>query len=206
MCKTGKLLLSATATLALVLWAGCKTAPPKPSGFLSDYSRLQQVNDSTWRYVDKDRLSAYSKFTVPPAKVLVKQYGGTTFNAAQQEKIAATFRQKIADALSGRYQVVGGPAANVAEVRAAITQAYRVGNALALGVEVEIVDPESHQQLAALRGVQIGPPDVGFRMGYNNPADPSDYSAAWWSRPSAVELMERWAQEIRKTIEAAQQR
>jgi len=206
MCNTGKLLLSATATLALFLWAGCKSAPPKPSGFLSDYSRLQQVNDSTWRYVDKDRLSAYSKFTVPPTKIMVKQYGGTTFNAGQQEKIAATFRQKIVDALAGRYQAAGEPSANAAEVRAAITQAYRVGNALALGVEVEIVDPASRQQLAALRGVLIGPPDMGFRMGYNNPADPSDYAAAWWSRPSAVELMERWAQEIRKTIEAAQPR
>ncbi len=206
MCNTGKLLPSAAAALALVLWAGCKTAPPKPSGFLSDYSRLQQVNNSTWRYVDSERLAACSKFTVSPAKIMVKQYGGTTFNAAQQDKIAETFRQEIVNALSGRYQVTGEPAANAGEVRAAITQAYRVGNALALGVEVEIVDAASRRQLAALRGVQIGPPDMGFRMGYNNPADPSDYAAAWWSRPSAGELMERWAQEIRKTIEAAQRR
>jgi hypothetical protein len=206
MHKTTKLLLSATATLAVVLWSGCKTAAPKPSGFLSDYSHLQQVNDSTWRYVDKGRLASYSKFAVSPAKMMVKQYAGTTFNAEQQQRISTTFRQKIVDALSGRYQVVSGPAANVAEVRAAITQAYRVGNALALGVEVEILDSESHQQLAALRGVQIGPPDVGFRMGYNNPTGADDFMAAWWNRPSAGELMERWAREIRKTIEVAQPR
>ena len=206
MSEIGKLIMCATAATAVVLCGGCKTAAPKPSGFLSDYSHLQKVNDSTWRYVDSGRLSAYTKFTVSPAKMMVKEYWGTTFGADQQEKIAATFRQKIVSALSGRYQVVGAPEANTAEVRAAITQAYLVGNALAIGVEVEIVDPQSHQQLAALRGVEVGPPDVGFRMGNRNPGDPGDYMASWWNRPSAVALMERWAEQIRKTVEDAHKR
>ena len=203
MSEIGKFIMCATAAAAVILGGGCKTAAPKPSGFLSDYSHLQKVNGSLWRYVDSERLSAYTKFTVSPPKVMVKQYLGGKVGADQQDAITATFRQKIVSALSGRYKVVGTPEANTAEVRAAITQAYLVGNALAIGVEVEIVDPQSHQQLAALRGVEVGPPDVGFRMASRGGGDPGDYMASWGSRPSAVVLMERWADQIRKTVEAA---
>jgi hypothetical protein len=207
MCKTGKLLLSTMVVCAAVLWSGCKTAAPKPSGFLSDYSHLQQVNDSTWQYLDKSRLAGYSAFTIAPVKVMVKEYWGTTFSADQQEKLGAIFRQKITDRLSVHSKVVGTPGANTAEVRAAITQAYRVGNSLALGVEAEIVDPQSHQQLAAIRGVRIGPPEVGFRMGAQNTTGVGgDFMAAWWNLPSAVALMERWADLIRDLAEEARGR
>lgn len=205
MCKTGKLLLSVTATIAVALWCGCKTPAPKPSGFLSDYSHFQQVNDSTWRYVDASRMAAYKTFTVSPVKVMVKEYWGTTFTSAQQEMIASNFRNKIVNALTGRYQVVGSPGPGTADIRVAITQAYRVGNALGLGVEAEIVDSQSHEQVAALRGVRIGPPEVGFQMGTRNAtAAGGDYMAAWWNLPSAVALMEQWAGEIRKLIDGGQ--
>jgi 6-pyruvoyl-tetrahydropterin synthase len=206
MSKTGKLVISATAALAVILWGGCKTAAPKPSGFLSDYSHLQKADDSTWRYVDNAHLASYQKFMVSPVKVMVKEYWGTTFTADQQERIAMIFRQKIVNALSERYMVVGNTAADTAEVRAAITRAYRVGNSLALGVEAEILDPATHQQLAALQGVQIGPPEMGFRMGYHNPADSGNFMAAWWTWPSAVELMDRWANQLRNIVEDAHKR
>jgi hypothetical protein len=205
MNNTGKLLLTVTATLAVALWCGCKTAAPKPSGFLSDYSRLRQVNDSTWRYADANRLAAYKTFTVSPVNVMVKEYWGTTLTPAQKETIAKTFRTKIVNALAGRYQVAGSPGPGTADIRVAITQAYRVGNALGLGVEAEIVDSQSHEQVAALRGVRIGPPEVGFQMGTRNAtAAGGDYMAAWWNLPSAVALMEQWAGEIRKLIDGGQ--
>ncbi|MCX6892335.1 MAG: DUF3313 family protein [Verrucomicrobiota bacterium] len=206
MFKVRNLILCATAATTVALCGGCKTAAPKPSGFLSDYSRMQKADGSTWRYSDNSRLASCKKFVVSPAKVMVKEYWGTAFSADQREKIAATFRQKVVNALSGHYQVVSSPGPNTAEIRVAITQAYRVGNALALGVEAEIMDSESHQQLAALRGVRIGPPEVGFRMGYDNPGDPGNFIPAWWNWPSAVELMDRWSEQVRKMIEDAQQR
>ena len=202
MCKTGKLLLCATATLAVILSGGCKTSAPAPSGFLSSYSNLQKVDNSNWRYVNASRLGGYQKFVVPPATVLVKEYWGSTFGADQQQAIGATFRQKIVSALSGHYEVVGTPGPNTAEIRVAITQAYRVGNALALGIEAEIVDSQSHQQVAALRGIRVGPAEMGFRLGYHNP-DASGYMAAWWTWPSANELMGQWEDQIRNMIEAA---
>jgi hypothetical protein len=207
MCKIGRLLLSVTAALVALAGSGCKTAAPKPSGFLSDYSHLQQVNDSTWRCLDSSRLGTYSAFTIAPVKIMVKEYWGTTFNADQQQRLASMFRQKIQNALSGRYQVVGTPGPNTAEIRVALTQAYRVGNALGLGVEAEIVDPTSHQQLAAVRGVRIGPPEVGFRMGSQNTTGVGgDYMAAWWNLPSAAALMDQWSDQIRDIIEEAHKR
>jgi hypothetical protein len=204
MRKTGRLVLSAMVTLAVASWCGCKTAAPKPSGFLSDYSHLKQVNDSTWSYADSSRLSAFKTFTVAPVSVLVKQYWGTKFTPAQQEGIAAQFRQKIVKDLSGRYQIVGSTGAGTAEVRAAITRAYRVGNSLAIGVEAEIVDPQTHQQLAAIQGVRIGPQEVGFRMGTLNATAPGgDYMAAWWNLPSATQLLEQWADQIRDLVEGS---
>jgi len=196
------LLLTATAALALIVWTGCKTAAPSPSGFLSSYSNLQKVDNSTWRFVDTARLAAYRKFAVPTTAVLVKEYWGTTFGPEQQQAIATRFQQKIINSLSSRYEVVGSPAPNTAVVRAAITQAYRVGNALALGVEVEIVDPQTHQQLAAIRGVRVGQPEMGFRLGYHNP-DAGGYMAAWWTWPSAIELMGEWADQIRNLVDEA---
>ena len=202
MCKTNKLLLTATAALGLILSGGCKTAAPTPSGFLSDYSHLQKVDNSTWRYVDASRLGVDQKFAVSPVSVMAKVYWGTTFSADQRQAIGAMFRQKLVGALSGHYEVVGAPAAGTPDIRVAITQAYRVGNSLALGVEAEIVDPQSHQQLAAIRGVRIGPPEVGFRLGYHNP-DASGYMAAWWTWPSAIELMQQWSDQIGGLIEEA---
>jgi len=192
--------------MAAVLWGGCQTPAPTPSGFLSDDSHLQKVDDSTWRCVDSSRLAAYSKFTIAPVAVLVKEYWGTTFMPDQKQAIADTFRQKIINTLSGHYQVASTPGAKTAEIRVAITRAYRVGNSLGMGVEAEIVDPETHQQLAALRGVRIGPPEMSAQMGYHNPADPGRYMAAWWNWPSAVELMDRWAEQLLKTIEEAHPR
>jgi Protein of unknown function (DUF3313) len=204
MSKTTNLLFSAAATLALAS-SGCKTAAPAPSGFLSTYSNLQKVDNSTWRYVDAGRLAAYRTFTVAPVRVMVREYWGTTFGPDQQEAIGARFRQKIMSALSSRYEVGGSPGPNTAEVRVAVTQAYRVGNSLAMGVEAEIVDPQTHRQLAAIRGVRVGLPEAGFRLGYHNP-DAGGYMAAWWNWPSAIQLMDEGAEQIRKLVDEAHRR
>jgi Protein of unknown function (DUF3313) len=206
MSKTHKfaVLLSTTAALAL-LAGGCKTAAPPPSGFLSTYNNLKPVDSATWSYVDASRLAAYRSFDVAPVKVLVKQYWGTTFNSGQQQEVGAQFRRKIVSVLSRHYELTGAPGPDTAEVRAAITQASRVGNALALGVEAEILDPKTHQQLAAIRGVRIGPPEVGMRLGPHAP-DTGAYMAAWWTWPSAIQLMEQWADEIGKIVDQAHQK
>ncbi len=194
------------AAVAAVLGSGCQTQMPKASGFLSDYSTLKKVNDSTWDYIDVNALAGCNKFTVPPVKIMVSDYWGGNIGADQREKIAEQFRQKIVSSLSRTYQVVNAPGANVGEVRVAITRAYRVGNSLAIGVEAEVDDSMSHKQLAALTGTRVGAPEMGMNTNVrsiNDPSDPGTYMAPWWNRPALDELLNSWADQITKVIDTA---
>jgi hypothetical protein len=191
---------------SMVLTGGCKTQMPKPSGFLSDYGHLKEANDSTWQYVDTSGLASCDKFMIDPVKVMVTDYLGTTFTTEQQQKLADTFRDSITKALGGRYPVVTSPSPTTGEIRVALTRAYRVGNALAIGAEAEIVNSQTHQQLAAVTGAKIGAPEVGINTNarnVNNPSDPAAPVAGWWNRPAATELMDRWADQVLRLIDSA---
>ncbi len=193
------------AAAAVILGAGCQTSMPKASGFLSDYSHLKEANDSTWQYVDTAGLAACDKFVVPPVKIMVNDYWGASFNAEQQQKFAELFRQKITETVGKKYQVVTTPGATTGEIRVAITRAYKVGNSLAIGVEAEILNSDTHKQVAALTGVKIGPPEMSINTDprrVNDPSDPGTYMATWWNRPAADELLNRWAEQIRKLIDS----
>ena len=192
---------------AAIFGAGCQTEMPKASGFLSDYSHLKESNDSTWQYVDTSSLAACDQFIVPPVKVMVNDYWGATFTADQQQKFAETFRQKLTAAVGKKYKVVTAPSATTGEIRVALTRAYRVGNSLAHRRRIsEILNSDSHKQLAAISGVKIGPPEMSIntdpRM-VNNPSDPGTYMAAWWGKPAADELLNRWTDQIVKMIDSA---
>ena len=74
--KLNRIIAGITASLAvtgLLLLAGCAGTPlpPKRSGFLYNYSNLQKVDDTTWRYVNTNRLALYSKFVIAPVKITV---------------------------------------------------------------------------------------------------------------------------------------
>jgi len=209
MSNIHKTALCAAAAASVILWSGCQTEPPKPSGFLSDYTHLKEANDSTWKYVDARGLAECDKFMIAPVKVMVAEYVGAALTSEQQQKIADTFRDSIAKALAGRYQVVTSASPTTGEIRVALTRAYRVGNALAIGVEAEIVNSQSHQQLAAVTGVKIGAPEMAINTNardINNPSDPGTYMAGWWNRPAAAELMDRWADQIRRLLPDAHKR
>ena len=192
--------------VAAVAGSGCKAPMPKASGFLSDYSHLQEANDSTWQYVDASGLAGCDKFIIPPVKIMVTDYWGASFSDDKRQQLAEAFRQKISQAVSKKYQVVTAPTPTSAEIRVAITRAYRVGNSLGIGIEAEIVGSQSHKQLAALTGVKIGPPEMSINTNpraVNDPSDPGAYMAAWWNKPAADELLSRWADQIGKMIDTA---
>ncbi|MCX6892337.1 MAG: DUF3313 family protein [Verrucomicrobiota bacterium] len=186
----------ATLALAAALGSGC--AMPKPSGFLGNYSRLAKVNDSTWRYVDKPCLATYDKYMIASVKVLVKSYNSTPLSASEQEQAASRFRTIIAKALAGHCELVDKPSGKTAEIRAAITVAYPVGSSLALGLEGEIVDAYSGQQLAAVMKYQAGAPqlEIGTSDLSNNVL-----GGGWWNQHSAVWIMEEWANQLRKAMD-----
>jgi hypothetical protein len=192
--------LFATLGLAVALGGGC--AMPKPSGFLGNYSRLARVNDCTWRYSDTARLATYNKYMIGSVKVLVKAYDGTPLSPEQQEQAANRFRSIIAKALTGQCELADKPSGKTAEIRAAITAAYPVGPSLTLGLEGEIIDAYSGQQIAAVVKYQAGPPQ--FEGG---PPDLSNdvFGGGWWNQRSAVWIMEQWADQLRKAMEKMDQ-
>src|ERR1035438_9804256 len=168
--------LCATLALAAALGGGC--AMPKPSGYLSNYSHLVKVDDSTWRYVDTARLTTYDKYIVSPVKVVVKAYESTPLTPAQQEQAANRFREIITKALAGQCELVDKPSGKTAEIRAAITAAFPVGTSLTLGLEGEIVDSVSGQQLAAVKKYQSAPPQA-----LGGPPDLANdvLGSGWWN-------------------------
>jgi hypothetical protein len=190
-----RITLCTALALAATLLGGC--AMPKPSGFLGSYSHLTRANDSTWRYVDTARLATYDKYMIGSVKVLVKSYDGTPLSPTQQEQAANRFRAIITKALTGQCELVDKPSGKTAEIRAAITAAYPIGPSLTLGLEGEIVDAYSGQQLAAVVKYQAGAPQ--FEGG---PPDLSNdvFGGGWWNQHSAVWIMEQWADQLRKAM------
>jgi hypothetical protein len=191
----GRMTLTLATALTVALGAGC--AMPKPSGFLGNYSHLQRVNDVTWRYANTTNLATYNKYMISSVKVLVKSYDGTPLTAQQQEAAANRFRGIITKALAGECELVDKPAGKTAEIRAAITTAFPVGPSLTLGLEGEIIDAYSGEQLAAVKTYQAGAPQVE-----RGPPSLSDNAlgGGWWNLHSAVWIMEEWADRLRKAI------
>ena len=209
MSKINKVLFSTFAAGLALLVGGCKSQMPKPSGFLSDYSRLTEANDSTWQYVDKAGLADCNKFSVAPVKIVATEFLGTVFSEDQNRRLADSFRQKIIKAVSARYPVVTNSSPTTGEIRVALTRVYRVGNALAIGAEAEIINSESRKQLAAVTGAKLGPPQMGVNTNpqtVRDPSDPGRYVEDWWNRPAADELMNRWANNLVRIIDGAQKK
>jgi hypothetical protein len=193
------LLICASFTLGAAAWTGCQTQMTQPSGFLSSYSGLTKVNNSTWRYVNRKQLAACNTFTLAPIEVLVTEYSGTTLTPQQKQQAAARFREIIVKTLADHYQVVDTPTAGTGEIRAAITTAYKVNRSLGLGLEGEILDPRNQQQIAAVRTYEVGAPSLGGPI----MSDAYDVSNIWWDRPDANMIMEQWAKRLLKAIDEA---
>lgn len=185
-----------TATIA---GTGCQTQMTKPSGFLSTYSNLAKVNDSTWRYVNEQQLAACESFYIAPIQVLVNEYSGTTLTPEQKQQAAAQFRQVIDRKLLGHYRVVDQPGPDTGVLRAAITTAYKVGTSLGLGLEGEIINPKTGKQIAAVRTYQVGAPTGGGPMA----SEALDVSFIWWDRPDATMIMEQWADRLLEALNKA---
>ena len=193
--QLGRQVLYLALALAAGLGGGC--AMPKTSGFLGNYSHLAKVNGCTWRYVDAPRLATYDKYMIASVKVLVKSYDGTPLSPLQQEQAANRFRSIITKALTGQCQLVDKPSGKTAEIRAAITAAFPVGPSLTLGLEGEIIDAYSGQQLAAVVKYQAAAPQIE-----TGPPELSNdvFGGGWWNQHSAVWVMEQWADDLRKAM------
>jgi len=151
--------------------------------FLSTYTYLQKVDDTTWRYLNPVLLGECKKFMVSPVKVMINNIGGEPTTPEQRERAATFVRSTIISSLSG-YPIVNEPGPDVGEIRIAITGAYRTGGKLGLCVQGEILD-NSNTQVAAVVRTELY----------------QQYSADWQDKPSAREMVQEWGKRLRKAID-----
>ncbi len=180
----------ATASLLLVVGCASHTFVPTKSGFLSRYNHLVKVDDLTSRYINTNRLAIYNKFQITAAKCMVTAYDGKPLPPAAQQKVADYLREAVTKALSDRYPIVTSGGLDVAEIRVAVTEAYKTGNRLGLTVEGEINDSYSTFQAAAVMRTELG----------------EAYLGDWWDGPSAKQIIDAWASRLREVIDIAHSR
>jgi hypothetical protein len=94
--------------------------------------------------------------------------------------------QTLVKTLSGRYPIVTEAGPDVAEIRVAITEAYRTGGKLGLCVQGEILD-NSNTQVAAVAKTELS----------------ELYTPKWQDKNIARQMVEGWAQRLLKVIDEA---
>jgi hypothetical protein len=179
-------LISVTALLGLT---ACKTTPQMTNrpDFLSTYSHLEKVDATTWRYVNPLLLGECKQFVISPVKVLFHEIDGKPLTAEQRQRTSDFVHQAIASKIAERYPVVTEAGPNVAEIRIALTEGYRTGGKLGLCVQGEILD-NSNTQVAAVVKTELS----------------QYYIQDWETKDTAKQMVDEWAQRLRKTIDDAQ--
>jgi len=148
-------LLITVATLA----PGCASTP-EPTGFLSDYSRLEVVKAGWMRYVSP-KLADYSSYMIDPVQIRVER---DALDAEKRAEVARYMHDAVVKVLNdNNYAVVTQSGTQTARVRVAITDIQEskwylnihpatkltgVGKGGA-SMEAEVIDSVTGEQLAA---------------------------------------------------------
>ena len=190
--------LTLVITITIVA-AGCGGKLRKPTGFLSDYSKLKEESGSTMRYLDEAAVAKYSGFIVDPIQTRIDNPD----KALTDDDIAdltSYMYDKIVEAIKGAGdQVAYRPAPGVARLRIAFTDigkshpnsimpyssvaGFGVGGA---SVEAELVDSLTGQQIGAVVQSKEGESKVPFTaMG--------DWTAA-------KQTIDAWAKTLQKRL------
>jgi hypothetical protein len=140
------------------IFCGCESSSSsaglRPKGFMSDYSKLVRISDTSSRYTNPNiNMRVYGKFIVDPVKVLF-DYGTDSDVKSwdEVEKLRTYMRDVIVDAIEPDYWVVADPGPGVARVRTALTSIKRA-SAFSMGgvsIEIEVIDSRTGEQIAAL--------------------------------------------------------
>lgn len=140
------------------------------TGFLSDYSSLQEHSPMSYRYLGpRETLRAYATFIIDPVRVY--HHGGEAAAPSKDlQDLAEYFRAALIDAMDDAYPVVTTPGPGIARVRLALTNVKKSSWWMNLhpaskltgagtgeaAMEGEVVDSQTGAQLAALVESQRG--------------------------------------------------
>ena len=168
--KVVSLVVVSSLSALLTVGVGCASAPPRPVGFLSDYSKLKP-DGSNLRFVDESAVSRYDKFIVDPVTIhFHKGAKGIETDSESMREITDRMRSAIESVLRGRYSIVSRPGPGVARLRVAITDVKSDTAAMNIlppmrlsgvgfggaSMEAELVDSRSGAQIGAVIQTQKG--------------------------------------------------
>lgn len=203
-------LIKATCCAAIIaaMAAGCATIDdPGQKAFLSDYSKLVEIEENHLAY-HSGNLGNYSKFIIEPVAMLYRQpEEKRIFDDEELEDLQAHFATKVRKALTedDGYQIVDAPGAGTATLRIGITDVddtigvlnvaiYTKITGAGLGgaaMEGELVDSVTGEQIGAV--IQWGSGSRVLRAGFSHTGD-------------AKLVIDRWAKDLRKLVDAAHDR
>ncbi len=169
--------LMVVAIVVMLAQVGCGPSTAIKTGYLSDYSRLQKISDTSMRYINKPALGRYSQFIVDDVDVhfhagakAIEQRTKGKLTQQQLDDLTNYFHTMIVKAVenSGN-RIAYQPAAGVARIRVAITDIDRstasslmpavkvVGAGIGgASMEAEIIDSKTGEQVGAVVESQIG--------------------------------------------------
>lgn len=195
------------AVIGIFAFSGCGSVEQSRTGFLSDYSRLREVSNENYRYVDERAVDKYSSFIVDEVKVHFFT-GASAVKAKSEGKVTAQdlkdltnyFHSAIVKAISdsGR-KVVYQTGPGVARIRVALTdiketsalnvlpQASLLGAGIGgAAMEAEVIDSVTGKQIGAVVEVR-----KGSRVPFSNLGD--------WGTAKGV--MDHWANQLKERLE-----
>ena len=175
---------------------------PERTGFLSDYSRLELMQNNNLRYVS-ERFSEYESFIIDPIAILFQrdlenpEFSDKELEDLKQHGVDELTKQLTKD---DRYAVVNEPGEGVARIRLGLTEVddtigllnvsiYTKISGLGLGgvsLEGEVVDSVTGEQIAA--AIRWGSGSRVLRAGYTHTGD-------------AKIQFDKWAKQIRQQID-----
>ena len=193
------------AIFVSALAAGCATVgDPGRSGFLSDYSRLEEINENHLVY-DSGNLGGYSNFIIERVAMVYSQpEEKRVFDDEELEDLQTHFQDAVREALTkdNGYQVVEAPGPGTARLHIGITDVDDTIGALNITIytkitgaglggaamEGEMVDSVTGEQIVAV--IRWGSGSRILRAGFTHTGD-------------AKILMDRWAKGLRDRIDEA---
>ena len=194
-----KIIISVLCLIVFIILYGCESPdqtaqkygqPLSSTGFLSDYSKLQPISQTSYRYVNPNKsIGKYGRFIIDNVEVIFDPMTKAKVgNWDDIEKLRAYMKRTVIDTLEPRYTAVerySGP--GVARVRIALTDIeYSAPFKLAkVSMEVEVIDSQTEEQIVAL--VESQKKGVPF-YGYDQ-----------WS--GAKSIMDDWAKRFYNRLE-----
>lgn len=164
-----RLALSAIVVAGAILFLGGCAAPvsePEQTGFLSDYSKLELVDEGKINYVS-ERIGEYDSFIIEPIAILFRRDAeDQEITDAELEDLKSYFVAELTEQLTKNdgFAVVTEPGPGVARMRIGLTEVdetigvlnvsiYTKVTGLGLGgasAEGEMIDSVTGEQIAAM--------------------------------------------------------